>query len=466
VSFSATACGQDGADINAVCKQEFCTQPSGVAYPYPTGCDAKGTDVTATIPANGTCRTNFSTGTHLALASFSRRWRDCALNAGGSFCSSLDLNGNMETGCFDFSSTRAVTQLAPPSTRRDKSVFFSSVVLDSPQCPLIGSYTTATSNLLYEVPAGNIGTASGAGTSVGLAVLRGFVSARQNCSEGCVSTVNRLEVNLADRVVSGVKVTNVVVRNAEPFSFSGVPDPDSGLFAVPVGAVHLVATGRLDGVDSALALQNETTLLVGVTPTQFRLQGSLSMVATDAAGRPLPINITVAVSGTPASAGTQACLALPPLQRLFGFEDPENWVATNAALSLVTSPVTQGCGALGVAGQGFMPISSSPFSTAGLSLKPALSVDLFIPPNQPNLFYLGALQMYLTCPASNVFNQYIGQVELTGKPLNRYSTLRFPLPSTTSATLAVPQDGCFLSFGLNVNPTGQNWLLDNLRFTP
>jgi hypothetical protein len=128
--------------------------------------------------------------------------------------------------------------------------------------------------------------------------------------------------------------------------------------------------------------------------------------------------------------------------------------------------VTQGCGALGVAGQGFMPIVSSPFSTTGLSLKPALSVDLFIPPNQPNLFYLGALQMYLTCPASNVFNQYIGQVELTGKPLNHYSTLRFPLPSATSATLAVPQDGCFLGFALNVNPTGQSWLLDNLRFTP
>ena len=100
-----------------------------------------------------------------------------------------------------------------------------------------------------------------------------------------------MEVNLADRVVAGVKVTNVVVRNVEPFSFSGVPDPDSGLFAVPAGTVKLVATGRLDGVDSAFALQNETTLLVGVTPTQFKLQGSLSMVASDAAGRPLPINI-------------------------------------------------------------------------------------------------------------------------------------------------------------------------------
>ena len=360
----------------------------------------------------------------------------------------------METGCFDFSSTRAVTQLAPPSNLRDRSIFFSSVVLDSPVCPPIGSYTTATGNLLYEIPAGNIGTASGGGSTVTLSALRGFVSARQNCSEGCVSTVNRLEVNLADRVVAGAAVTNVVVRNVEPFSFSGVPDPDSGLFAVPAGAVALVATGRVNGVDSAFSLQNETTLLVGVTPTQFKLQGSLSMVASDAAGRPLPIAITVAVSGTPASATTQACLALPPLQRLFGFEDPESWMATNATLSLVTSPVTQGCGALGVAGQGFLPIASSPFSTSGLSVKPALSVDLFIPPNQPNPFWLGALQMYLTCPASNVFNQFIGQVELTGKPRNQYSTLRFPLPSATRATLSVPQDGCFLSFALNVNRTG------------
>ena len=70
-----------------------------------------------------------------------------------------------------------------------------------------------------------------------------------------------------------------------------------------------------------------------------------------------------------------------------------------------------------------MPINGYPFVASGLTLNSALSVDLFIPNNQPNQNYLGALQMYLTCPSVNAFNEYIGQVELTGKPQNAYSTL-------------------------------------------
>jgi len=50
--------------------------------------------------------------------------------------------------------------------------------------------------------------------------------------------------------------------------------------------------------------------------------------------------------------------------------------------------------------------------------------------------------------------------------LNRYSTLRFPLLAATRSTLARSLDDCSFSFGLNVNQTGQAWVLDNLRFTP
>ena len=101
----------------------------------------------------------------------------------------------------------------------------------------------------------------------------------------------------------------------------------------------------------------------------------------------------------------------------------------------MTSPIRQGCGALGIQGSGYMPINSIAFVAGGLTVTAALSVDLFIPNNQPNQFYLGALQMYLSCPSVGSYNQYIGQVELTGKPQNAYSTLRFPLPTAVKNTL-------------------------------
>jgi hypothetical protein len=119
-----------------------------------------------------------------------------------------------------------------------------------------------------------------------------------------------------------------------------------------------------------------------------------------------------------------------------------------------------------VSGSGYIPISSSPFSTTGLNPMSALDVDLFIPTNQPNPFYLGALQSYLSCPSGNVSNQYIGQVELTGKPVGQYSTLRFPLPFAVLSTLGRGLQDCFFTLALNVNATNQAWLLDNLRFGP
>jgi hypothetical protein len=65
-----------------------------------------------------------------------------------------------------------------------------------------------------------------------------------------------------------------------------------------------------------------------------------------------------------------------------------------------------------------------------------------------------------------VFNQYIGEVELTGLPQAAFSSLRFPLPPATVATLQRGLQACKFSFALNVNATGQTWELDNLRFTP
>ena len=180
----------------------------------------------------------------------------------------------------------------------------------------------------------------------------------------------------------------------------------------------------------------------------------------------MTITVATNVSGTPANAQQLACAGETGIQRLLGFEDVLSWSSMQATLSPVTTPVTQGCGALGIAGQGYMTIASLPFATNTLTLGPALSVDLFIPGNQPNQFYLGALQMYLSCPSGNVFNAYIGQAELTGKPQNAYSTFRYPLPSNVTSTLKQPLSDCSLSLALNVNQTGRTWILDNLRFTP
>ena len=104
--------------------------------------------------------------------------------------------------------------------------------------------------------------------------------------------------------------------------------------------------------------------------------------------------------------------------------------------------------------------------TTAVSVGPAVSLDVFVPPSQPNPNYFGAVQLYLTCPSANFWNQYIGEDELTGLPTNHYSTLRYPLPSPISAMLAGSHPDCFFNVNLNINPTPTPMFLDNLRSTP
>jgi alpha-tubulin suppressor-like RCC1 family protein len=175
---------------------------------------------------------------------------------------------------------------------------------------------------------------------------------------------------------------------------------------------------------------------------------------------------TLAPDLPPVDLGSIACTDATPRERIFGFESAADWTSAAAAVTSVSSPITAGCAAVGVTGQGYIPVASAAFTTAGLTVTPAISVDLFIPGNQPNPFWMGSMQMLLTCPSGNAFNQYIGQVELTGRPQQAFSTLRYPLPAPVAATLRRTLNDCSFTIALNVNATGRAHILDNLRFTP
>jgi len=189
----------------------------------------------------------------------------------------------------------------------------------------------------------------------------------------------------------------------------------------------------------------------------------VSLVTKGPIGQPMPVSFSLSSSGTAAPA--LDCDAITPKQRRFGFEDAGLWSSTQAGLSTIVSPRTEGCFAMGVTGSGYMTIEGRPFPSTDAGNVSELRVDLFIPTNQPNPYWLGALQSYLECPSANVFNGYIGQVELTGRPVGQFSTLTYSLPQGVRNTLAGSWNDCSVKLALNVNQTGQMWALDNLRFT-
>jgi hypothetical protein len=151
---------------------------------------------------------------------------------------------------------------------------------------------------------------------------------------------------------------------------------------------------------------------------------------------------------------------------LFGFEDASKWSSPQATLSNQLSPKTGGTYSLNVAGKGWREISSIAFSTRTLQgVTSKLAYDVYIPTQQSNKSWLGQTLLFANCPSAGIHNVPIGaSVELTGKPLGKFATAQFAVPSNVKqAMLASRSD---FSFKIVINANDPGYVLDTMRFVP
>ena len=112
-------------------------------------------------------------------------------------------------------------------------------------------------------------------------------------------------------------------------------------------------------------------------------------------------------------------------------------------------------------------LNSVPFSTSILKgITPNLALDVYVPRGPSNPYWLGAVQLYATCPSANVYNSYLGQVELTGSPTGAFKTATFTIPSDVLAALKTTHSDFFFSIAVNSAEAQELVVLDNLRFVP
>ncbi len=150
---------------------------------------------------------------------------------------------------------------------------------------------------------------------------------------------------------------------------------------------------------------------------------------------------------------------------ILGFESTAAWSASGFTLS-ANSAHTQGSFSLAVKAHGYVPLVSAPLP-GPVTIGATVSVDLQLPTTAANPAWLGALQLYVSSPSSNVFNAYIGQRELTGFPAGAFQTVSFRVPSGLAASIKPQANDVSITLALNVpsNDTG-TYLLDNLMLTP
>ena len=156
---------------------------------------------------------------------------------------------------------------------------------------------------------------------------------------------------------------------------------------------------------------------------------------------------------------------------VMGFETAGAWSTTTVGAVLAQSSThSQGASSLSIHPSnknGYTPIASVPLTTlSGVST--VLALDIMLPTQQPNPRWLGTVQMYLNCPSRSIFSQFLAQAELTGKPLNVWNTISFPLTNAqVSGLLSAGYSDLTITIMLNVQvPTTGSYFIDNLRFVP
>jgi hypothetical protein len=174
------------------------------------------------------------------------------------------------------------------------------------------------------------------------------------------------------------------------------------------------------------------------------------------------------------TATSQGALTSVPATSVLGFETPAGWTVSSGTVASSTKAFTQGTAALAVtAPQNYTTLVSAPLASglaplAGLTNPGAtVEVDVQLPTSQPNPSYFGALQLYVSSPSHGVYNQYLGQSELTGQELGVFQTYQFAVTNLVSTQLAgATYSDLTFTIALNA-PAGAKgtYLFDNLRTT-
>ncbi len=314
--------------------------------------------------------------------------------------------------------------------------------------PLLAAYTLA----------GGAGSLAMTGqTTAPLTVAGGFATIGQFCfGEICQTELSKLRLVLRDVTFAGFTLRNTQVETTRPRTLSGG--------SIPAGGESLEVAVDIAGVGRAKNyLTNSSALAVIRTPSTIRLTGNLEYLARTSTNTYEPLTLSIDVSGT-VDPAAGSCGTATGLASLLGFETTQYWTSPQAPLSVTGSRKTQGCFGLEVGASGYRTVNSAAFVTPLLGVTSQVGIDVFIPANQPNPSWLGAVQLYLTCPSAGVNNAYIGQVELTGKPQGAFSTASFTLAPSLVSVLSTAHSDCSFSVAVNMNQTPEPPVLDNLRF--
>ena len=119
-----------------------------------------------------------------------------------------------------------------------------------------------------------------------------------------------------------------------------------------------------------------------------------------------------------------------------------------------------------VDGNGWGSITSRQFDTMELPVPTSrLSLDVFVPAEQPgDPYWVGDVQVFLTCESANMFDAYVGQDSLNYPFEDAFNALEISIPAEIRDVLAADHQGCHFTLALNVGQNAGMFRLDRMGF--
>jgi hypothetical protein len=159
----------------------------------------------------------------------------------------------------------------------------------------------------------------------------------------------------------------------------------------------------------------------------------------------------------------------PPLvdnsaQMIMSFDDLNGWGLSSGSMQLNTQSSAEGVASIQVTSSGWNLLESRPFPWNAAIKKILLAV--YQPGTPLNPGWTGQVQIYVESKSLGVYNQWVGQVDLTSTSKGTWTDLTFRVPDWISCALGSSVPDLVVRIALNVPNSTSGYSVDDLRFLP
>lgn len=149
-------------------------------------------------------------------------------------------------------------------------------------------------------------------------------------------------------------------------------------------------------------------------------------------------------------------------EQVLGFESADDWTVFGGQKASTTN-ATQGSSALSVVANGYTSITSDAIGPLG-QVSDTVTIDVFLPSNVVDPYWAGDLQMFVSAPSVDVYNQYLGIVSFAGGTPGTFLAAEFQLSENLRASLGSSSaTDIQFNVALNVPANPEPYVLDNLQ---